>query len=113
MLAVPEFARNANRHIDYWRKRFTTVVKTADIAEWHIRGKLHRDGAPAMVCANGDRWWWQHGKLHRDGAPALVCASGDQAWYQHGELHRDGLPAVIRADGTVEHWQNGVRSMRG
>lgn len=63
---------------------------------WHHRenGSLHRDGAPAVLGADGSKHWYQHGKLHRDGGPAMEQSDGTKHWYRYGKLHRDGGPAM-------------------
>ncbi len=52
--------------------------------EWYQHGKLHRDGAPAII-NKGNQEWYQNGLLHRDGGPAIIYTNGKQGWYQHGE----------------------------
>jgi hypothetical protein len=49
-----------------------------------LDGKIHRDGAPALISNNGDRGWYQHGLLHRMDGPAVITTKGDQYWYING-----------------------------
>ncbi|TXT25655.1 MAG: DNA ligase (NAD+), partial [Rhodocyclaceae bacterium] len=53
----------------------------------------HRDGGPAVVRANGDRFWYQMGKLHRDDGPAVEMAGGVQKWFVNGEFVRASKPS--------------------
>jgi len=79
---------------------------------WYRNGKRHRDGnKPALERPNGDKFWYQNGKPHRDGnKPALEWADGDKMWYQHGKRYRDGnKPAVEWANGNKYWYQNGKR----
>lgn len=90
--------------------------------EWYLNGKLHRDGAPAIIHSNGEMLWFQHGKLHREGGPA-VKRTDFKAWYLHDMLHREDGPAVEFKNGakkwylksknysTPEKWAAAVLSM--
>ena len=78
--------------------------------EWRVNGILHRDdGGPAVVWADGDKFWYSNGELTREGAPAIIRADGTQKWYKNGELHREYGPAIVRDDGSEEYWRNGRR----
>ena len=57
----------------------------------------------------GRQAFYRDGKLHRDGGPAAIDADGSQAFYRDGKLHRDGGPAVIEADGYQAFYRDGVR----
>lgn len=35
------------------------------------------------------------GQYHRDGGPAIVCADGYEAYYINGKRHREGGPAIL------------------
>jgi hypothetical protein len=51
------------------------------------------------------------GKLHStDDKPAVIYADGARWWYSRGKIHRVGGPAIIWANGVEEHWQMGERS---
>jgi hypothetical protein len=54
-----------------------------------LHGELHRDGAPAIERANGDKFWLHHGALHRDGAPAIELADGSKEWHLHDKEYKD------------------------
>jgi hypothetical protein len=88
-----------------------TVIKINGTKEWRNKnGEYHRDGdEPAVILADGSRYWYKDGKYHRDGdEPAVILADGSRYWYKDGKWHRDGdEPAVILADGTKEWWKNG------
>lgn len=35
----------------------------------------------------GNKRWFKDGLLHRDGdEPAIICANGTRYWYKHGKL---------------------------
>src|ERR1035437_1361573 len=63
--------------------------------EWYKRGKLHREGGPAVVRANGDEAWYAEGRLHREGGPAVTREDGTRAGDAQGELHRPRGPAIV------------------
>lgn len=70
----------------------------------HLKGeKIHRDGAPAIECADGSEWWYQKGVKHRDGGPAVIRANGEYQWRAYGRLHRADGPAKVDEDGH-EQW---------
>jgi hypothetical protein len=67
---------------------------------WYFNGKAHREGGPAIIEKNLEKWY-VHGTLHRketDG-PA-VTENGNQEWFVDGKRHRDDGPAIIKKDGT-------------
>ena len=80
---------------------------------YQFNGKLHRDeDQPAVIKANGSKYWYQDGKKHRDeDQPAVIKADGAKFWYKDGNLHRDNdLPAVIYADGDKWWYTDGNRT---
>jgi len=92
------------------------AVISADGDKWWYRNdKIHRDGdKPAIVMADGSEEWYKDGKRHREGdEPAAVYAYGDKYWWKNDKRHRDGdKPAIVEANGDKEWWKNGkfVRS---
>jgi hypothetical protein len=47
------------------------------------------------INASGDKeWWGEHGKRHREGGPAIECANGTNIWYLNGKCHRTDGPAI-------------------
>ena len=82
-------------------------------------GRLHRDGAPAVVDDRGLQMWYNHGKLHRDGDMPAITWSDHEGfeWWNDGKRHRDGKePAVIRHGysrygklDTSQWWKHGER----
>ena len=77
--------------------------------KWYKHGELNDpwDGVPAVLCGNGDKYFYRDGLKHRDGGlPAVECRKHQEYWV-NGERHReDGLPAVIIGKYT-EYWVNG------
>lgn len=71
-------------------------------------GKRHReDDKPAMLTANGDKYWYNNGKLDRDGGPAIEFADGSKHWYRNGIRHRDDGPASISSNGEKQYFLHG------
>lgn len=86
------------------------AVIRADGLRWYRNGVPHRDfDKPAVVDADGTLMWYRNGRLHREGdMPAVTRADGTHMWYRNGRIHReDDEPAVIWADGTQEWWLDG------
>ena len=56
----------------------------------------------------GNKRWYVKGKLHNNGAPAVLGSRGNyEAWYSHGKLHRLDGPARITNNGAY-YYINGV-----
>jgi hypothetical protein len=70
--------------------------------------EFHRDDGPAVVYANGDKFWYKHGVVHREGGPAIIRANGSQSWLYNGVLHREGGPAVIYPNGLYSWFTHGL-----
>ncbi len=77
--------------------------------EWFENGNglLHRVDGPAIINADGDKFWYKNGKLHRDEAPAVEWNDGDTEWYFDGLLHRENGPAVDFKIGLKKWYING------
>lgn len=56
---------------------------------WRLKGKLHRDGAPAIEHIDGTKEWMLHGKRHREDGPAIEYADGAKSWYLNGNYYED------------------------
>ena len=74
-------------------------------AQWGFRLDFSRKTRSCRVFPRAI-FWHQDGELHRDGAPAVIYADGANEWLHHGKRHRDDGPAIIYADGTKEWYRN-------
>jgi hypothetical protein len=111
-----------------------------DNVSYFRNGKLHRDNdLPAVINANGDKYWYKNGFKHRDNdlpaiihndcgekiwykdglihrdnyLPAITYSSGSRYWYKYGLLHRDNdLPAVIYYDGNKIWYKDGKQIIK-
>jgi len=45
----------------------------------------HREDGPAVVRANGSKFWCLNDKLHREDGPAIEWANGSKSWYLDGK----------------------------
>lgn len=82
-----------------------------------IDGQMHSvDDAPAVIYADGTKWWYKNNQVHRDGGPAVVWGNGVEEWWQNGMRHRTDGPAQIypnmpaitpRLRGVKEWWLKG------
>lgn len=114
MYTAPKILNNAE--LDWFQKSglpvklLETTERIRDEQRWYLNGKLHRDGAPALISPSLEVWY-QHGERHRDNdLPAwtsfnpVTRKKQMEDWYKNGQLHRDNdLPARIYYDesGTV------------
>jgi len=53
------------------------------------------------------RWFNSNRQLHREDGPAVIWADGCKFWYQNGEQHREDGPAVEMISGTKEWYIKG------
>ena len=77
-------------------------ITTNGDKEWRGEdGKRHREGAPAIECANGDKLWLLNGKLHRIDGPTIEYANGNKSWYLNGVCLTIG-DWIRQTDGLTE-----------
>ena len=69
---------------------------------------LHREAGPAVVRADGAKFWYQNNQLHCEDGPAVVCEGVAKEWWFKGVRHRINGPAVIFPSGRKEWLLNGV-----
>ena len=62
-------------------------------------GNCHRIHGPAVIWADGEKWWIQHGQLHRTGGPAIEWSHGGMSWY----LNNERL--------TADQWNERIKSI--
>lgn len=65
--------------------QYTVKVYPDGTKRWYLKGKLHREGGPAIEWAGGSRSWYLNGKLNREDGPAIECADGTKSWWLNGE----------------------------
>ena len=77
---------------------------------WKKNGLRHRDNDEyAVRYIDGSCEWWQKGKMHREGKPAVVVPFYREEWWKKGKKHRDDGPAVLLSNGTEEYWHEGIK----
>jgi hypothetical protein len=70
-------------------KNETLTVETSEhstITYRNASGQRHNPNGPAVVCADGDKFYYINGELHNENGPAIVWADGSKAYYIKGEL---------------------------
>ncbi len=89
--------------IGYGTNRYAEGMKEQDgIKVWYKDGRIHRDGAPAIIYPNGDKVWFKDNRMHRDDGPAGEYISGNKVWCVNGQFHRINGPAVEYP--TIKEW---------
>ena len=59
---------------------------------WHLNGKYHREGGPAIEYPNGYKAWFLNGKCHREDGPAIEYPNGAKRWWLNDErVHPEKL----------------------
>ena len=86
-----------------------TVDRLGTRRYYNSKGKLHRDAGPAVVRADGAKFWYQNNQLHREDGPAVVCEGVAKEWWFKGVRHRINGPAVEHTNGNKEWWLNGKK----
>ncbi len=79
---------------------------------WYKKGVVHRENGPAILWNNEDQEWYKDGKLHRKDGPAKEYTDGTGFWYENGKLHREDGPAIFHPKGKEEDqewWLKGVQ----
>jgi len=67
-------------------KTYRVTVDDYGTERWYNeQDQWHREGGPAIECANGTKYWYSNGKRHREGGPAVEWANGDKEWYINGK----------------------------
>ncbi len=75
---------------------------------YHLNGKLHREGGPAVENLNGYKAYFIYGERHNESGPAVEFPDGKKEYYINGKLHRLDGPA-IDGDGYKAYFINGKR----
>jgi len=91
-------------------KTYKVTVDSDKTIRWYNeQGQLHREGGPAVECANGTKSWWINGQRHREGGPAIEWANGTKCWFINDQHHREDGPAIEYADGDKCWYINNQR----
>ncbi len=79
------------------------IGKYGDVYYYNEQNQLHREGGPAVECANGDKEWWYNGKLHRVDGPAVKTTEGYCAWWYNDKLIGKSFDGYTQE--KFERWQ--------
>ena len=69
--------------------------------------QLHNPHGPAIIWADGCKFYYINDQLHNSDGPAVIRADGDKSYYINGELHNPDGPAIVWADGRKFYYING------
>lgn len=111
MLNLPKFARWSltDEGKRYARICHSKIIDTYEERTWIFGKWIHRDddllkdpqgskvgSLPAIICCNGDQYWYKYGKCHRENdLPAVIYNNGIKYWYQQDTLYRDDGPTIF------------------
>ena len=62
----------------------STINGTGIIVYKNHLGEYHRIHGPAVIYANGSKWWYKDGWQHRTDGPAVEWSNGHKEWYLDG-----------------------------
>ena len=84
------------------------VTKGGTHCYYNNAGELHRDNGPAVIWADGTKFWYQNGLRHRTDGPAIEWANGTKEWFQNGQRHCIDGVAIDYANGCKRWLIHGV-----
>tara|TARA_R110002153_G_scaffold112287_1_gene254353 strand:- start:352 stop:738 length:387 start_codon:yes stop_codon:yes gene_type:complete len=93
-------------------KKETLTVETnskGTITYRNADGNFHNTGGPAVVHADGCKWYYINGKRHNANGPAVVYSDGSKRYYINDQLHNSDGPAIVKTDGDKAYCINGKR----
>ena len=91
------------------KKKTLTVVtdENGTITYYNAEGELHNPHGPAIVGADGSKWYYINDQRHNENGPAIIWPDGRKAYYINGKLHNENGPAILYADGSKGYYING------
>jgi len=100
------------------REGAPAVIEADGTKRWYKNGELDREGAPAVEYPDGGYEYYSHGQLHNEWGPAAryyfpFANKSVEIWYVHGERHREGAPAVVWSNGETEWYFRGEHHREG
>ena len=63
---------------------YTETDSLGNVYHYNNEGQLHRLNGPAVLRANGVRYWYKNNLRHRMDGPAIEFPDGDACWYING-----------------------------
>lgn len=70
--------------------------------------QIHNDFGPAVIEADGSKYWYKNGLRHNVNGPATIFSSGTKWWYKNDLRHNEYGPAIIWVDDTKWWYIDGV-----
>ena len=68
-------------------KKIKVSVDKRGTTYHYLNGQLSRKDGPAVIYADGDKFWFRTGSIYRaNDLPAIEYANGDKAWYINGTI---------------------------
>jgi hypothetical protein len=80
--------------------------KDGTIRYFNVDGQLHHQNGPAIIDADGDKFYYINGQLHNANGPAVIYADGGKDYYINGERHNPHGPAIVDTDGSKAYYIN-------
>ena len=90
----------------------TLTVETDEegrIIYFNASGQRHNPHGPAVVKADGSKFYYINGERHNPNGPAVIWIGGGKEYWINDQLHNPNGPAIIWANGYKEHWINGKK----
>ncbi len=74
--------------------KYRVVVNEYARCYYDKDNQLHRTNGPAVIWADGTKYWYHNGLRHRTDGPAVEWAGGRKEWWQNGLRHRTDGPLL-------------------
>jgi len=72
-------------------------------------GQLHNPDGPAIIYADGYKFYYINGKLHNPDGPAVIWPDGSKEYYINDQLHNPNGLALIWANGYKAYYIKGKK----
>ena len=82
----------------------TLTVETDEYGRITYRnasGQLHNPNGPAIIWADGSKFYWINGKRHNPNGPAMVYADGRKEYYINGKKLSEAKFKAWQAEQTA------------
>ena len=93
-------------------KKETLTVETGEhgtVTYRNASDQRHNPNGPAVVHADGCKWYYINGKRHNANGPAVVYSDGSKRYYINDQLHNSDGPAIVKTSGYEAYCINGER----
>ena len=63
------------------------VDKYGTVRYYNSKGDCHRTNGPAVIWADGTKFWYKNGHWHRTNGPAVEYINGHKEWWINDKIY--------------------------